>query len=245
MNTVSRGFLRMRRSVETVRSNYDKERAGCRWSDFEDYVLMSSSPPDFILWEGKIRIGLFAHVRQFLLEYLTNKVREVIRPGDTILEVGSGDGRNLVWLKRMFPEARCTGVDLSPASVELSRQMALKFNADIDFHVGDATQSLQQFPRCAVVFSSHALEQMPGIFRRAVDNMFMLAERRVIFLEPVPELYPWGLRGLLSRYRTFHMNRLRGLYRYLRKCGVTILEARALSYAVNPLNETCAIVMDP
>ena len=244
ITTLSRKFRRMKRTRETVRLNYDEERAGRTWSDFEDYVFMTSSPRDFILWDGKVRLGSFAEVRGFLLQYLREQISTVVQPGDTIIEIGSGDGRNLVWLKRMFPSLRCIGVELSPTSVEVSRKMARQFKTEIEFHAADATQSLQHLPRSAVVFSSHALEQMPDIFTKAVDNMLMLADRRGIFLEPVQELYPWGIRGTLSRYRAIHMNRLRGLYRYVLHRGVRILEARALMHAVNPLNETCAIIVD-
>ena len=44
-----------------------------------------------------------------------------------LLEIGVGTGRNLAWLHRRWPEACCTGVDLSPGMIQQARR---RFGSD-------------------------------------------------------------------------------------------------------------------
>ncbi len=52
-----------------------------------------------------------------------------------VLEIGAGTGRNLPF----YPAGvRITGIDLSPAMIEVARQRAAELNIDADLRVGDA-----------------------------------------------------------------------------------------------------------
>jgi S-adenosylmethionine-diacylgycerolhomoserine-N-methlytransferase len=41
--------------------------------------------------------------------------------GQVVLEIGCGTGRNLIWLAKRFPQARCCGVDASTAMLDVAR----------------------------------------------------------------------------------------------------------------------------
>jgi SAM-dependent methyltransferase len=161
-----------------------------------------------------------------------------------IVEFGSGTGRNLIWLARSHPECAFVGFDLSPVSVELANAAAHKFNlVNVVFYAADVCGVMDVPLRSAdVVYSVHALEQMPRIFGRAVENMLKLAPRAVL-LEPVAELYPVNLRGLLARLRIRYLDRLNGLIPFLSDRG-WLADARRLGSGDHPLNETCLILVE-
>src|SRR3546814_12199830 len=62
-----------------------------------------------------------------------------------------------------------------------------------------------------LIYSSFALEQMPRIFERAILNMFSLSPDSIVLFEPVPEVWPHNLRGLVSRLRVKAIERLHTL----------------------------------
>jgi ubiquinone/menaquinone biosynthesis C-methylase UbiE len=61
--------------------------------------------------------------------------------GGDVLEIGIGTGRNLPHYRE---DVRLTGVELSPAMLELARGRARELGLEVDLHVGDA-QALE-FP---------------------------------------------------------------------------------------------------
>ena len=90
------------------------------------------------------------------------------QPGQRILEIGCGTGRNLVAIARRYPECQCYGLDISPAMlataraslarerlesrVRLAQADATTFDAKTLFGVG-------AFDRVVV---SYALSMIPG-----------------------------------------------------------------------------------
>jgi SAM-dependent methyltransferase len=232
------------RTPERVKANYDSISDGSLDLDFDGYVYGDASKRDHVLIGGHVRYGSVREARGLLLEHLAEVVSHYAEgvAGPLVVEVGSGNGRNLFFLKSRLPAVRCLGLDLSPVSVERSRTAARKFGLDVAFLEADATRPFPDLPdRPTVVFSIHALEQMPRIFPRAVDSILALAPRAAVFFEPVSELYPWSPRGLLSRARVVHMDYLQGLYRYLKSRHAPVVTARRLGFAQHPLDETCEI----
>jgi SAM-dependent methyltransferase len=54
-------------------------------------------------------------------EWLAREVLAPLQPA-SVLEVGCGSGRNLVWAHRVIPHARLVGVDINPYGVEVARR---------------------------------------------------------------------------------------------------------------------------
>jgi hypothetical protein len=98
------------------------------------------------------------------------------------------------------------------------------------------------------VYSSHALEMMPRHFVGAIRNALSLSKRHVVFLEPIPELWPADARGLTSHFRAFVMDRLNGFMPALRaelasRPEWAIDTAERLRTSTNPVNETCLVLL--
>lgn len=244
---------RAQRTPDTVRVAYDDLRGSSlerlSTTDWDSFIFF---PPDlrgFVLLDDRIEWRPLSEPRRRILDRLTLVTQQYARPGATVVEFGSGDGRNLMLLKRLFPELRFVGLELSPVSVELARRAALQFGiAEVEFHAANACDAASlpaTVHNADLAFSCHALEMMPRIFTGAVANMLRLSSGGVLFLEPTPELWPSNVRGLVSKLRVNAMDRLQGLPAAVHAAlaaGDWQLERMARSgLAINALNETCEI----
>jgi len=208
-------------------------------------------PPDwtdFVLLDDEVRWGALRTPRTKLIQRLTDVVSRYAVPGATIIEFGSGDGRNILHLKKRFPATSFIGLELSDVSVNLSRCAARKFGLDAQFCQADVCGPLPQLPDrkdVTLAFSSFALEMMPRIFTRAVDNMAASTSAGLAFFEPAGELWPRNLRGLSSRLRVLQMDRLRGLVRKVNTLSANddwdVVSMERTKTGINPLNEGCEI----
>jgi SAM-dependent methyltransferase len=242
------------RDTATVQAAYDAERAHTleRTSrlGFDELVYGSAdrfdeaAESDFILFDDEVVWAPTRKSRRFLVEGMERRIRALVPPGGTVAEFGSGSGRNLLYLKSRLPDLEFIGLDLSPVSVELARQLSNQFGHPVRFEVANACESLPaRVPnRVDIAFSSHALEMMPRAFVGAIDNMLSIATRHVLFFEPIPELWPSTARGCASHCRAYVMDRLRGFMPALAEradaAGWAIDEAERLKTSTNPINET-------
>lgn len=240
---------RLARSVTNVRANYDAERLRMLaeiddYPDLESFCLYREKQTDFHVFAGHLRHGEMSSAAAAVYGHLKSAVSQKISglAAPTILEFGSGFGRNCLLLKRDFPHAKIIGLELSPISVEVSQAAARRFGMAVDFRVADVTSLDERTcPTADLVFSCHALEQMPRIFPKAVKAMFRTKSRWIILVEPVVE-HLSGFDGWLARMRTKVHDRLIGLPEELRKQSLLIIEERLLDSSINPLNRSSLIV---
>ncbi len=61
-----------------------------------------------------------------------------VRPGETVLEIGCGTGRNLLHLARLYPGARLIGVEPSTAMLETARAAVARAGAPVMLRHGTA-----------------------------------------------------------------------------------------------------------
>lgn len=240
------------RSSEVVGRAYDRHRAQelheLSSLSLEDVVLSEQQICDYVLMEDRIVWSTGLPPRVYVLERLRRAVEAYVPLGGTVVEFGSGDGRNLLYLKQQFPQVRCIGLEVSPVSVELSRRLASKFGLEVDFYPCNVCAPLPadlKPHRAELVFSCFALEMMPRIFRQGLNNMGQLSTGHIVLIEPIPELWPWNLRGWISRLRVLALDRLRGAMPVLKtwagSSGWRIDSTFRLKTAHNPLNEGCEV----
>lgn len=253
----TRSFRSSGRSAETVQRNYDAERSKLisqlEALSWDDYVFFSQSLNDFVVVDDKTVWGALHLVRRRLLDRLVETVRTRVKPGQTVVEFGSGDGRNLLYLQTLFPDIHFVGLELSPSSVQLSKLAAQKFNVSaVEFFQADASKPLPvdlSDRDVGLVYSSFALEQMPRIFEDAILNMFGLSPSSIVLFEPVPEAWPLNLRGLVARLRVKAIDRLRNLPNVVKRLTQEHPEFRLVKIersglAINPHTEMCEVVIE-
>jgi ubiquinone/menaquinone biosynthesis C-methylase UbiE len=121
----------------------------------------------------------------------------------TALEVGAGNGINLLVMSTLFPEIQWSGVELTEAGVQVAKSVQKEerlpariqeFAVDpiIDpaghrkatFQQGDASALPFKDKQFDLVFSFQALEQMQAIRDKAVSEISRVAAKYVICTEP-------------------------------------------------------------
>jgi hypothetical protein len=246
------------RDATVVKEAYDAERGYTLDREstltFDELVYGSADrfdavpDSDFILLDDRVVWGPTRASRRFLVEELEKHVARLVPDGGTVVELGSGNGRNLLYLRQKFPDRRFIGLELSPVSVTLARRLSEKFELPVTYFEANVCQPLaESVPRGVdLVYSSHALEMMPRSFVGAIDNALALSSRHVVFLEPIPELWPANARGLTSHLRAYVMDRLNGFMPALNerlesRRDWNLVAAERLRTSTNPINETCLV----
>ena len=92
---------------------------------------------------------------------------------ETVIEFGSGDGSNILFLAKRYPNIQFVGLELSNTSVELSVLAAKKFKINnVNFYQTDLTDKdsyINLLKKNCFVYSMHTLEEMPRIFKIPVS----------------------------------------------------------------------------
>lgn len=158
--------------------------------------------------------GLFAVYLAILAEVIA-----ALRP-TRVCEVGSGSGKNLLYLAPRFPDVEFTGYELTAGGVALARALQARdtlppnlerlVGSDgagartairrIRFLEGDARRLPADDTSFDLTFTMLALEQMWPILPEALAEIRRITRRHVVFLEAFREANDWlGRLNLLTR----------------------------------------------
>jgi SAM-dependent methyltransferase len=193
------------------------------------------------LLNGRLLTGSLDEIRRWELQRITGSV--LAYEPVSVMEFGCGTGRNLLAIKRQRPSVRCIGLELTAPSVKLSTMAGEFYGLPILTHLADVTKPLNMEP-VDVCFSVQALEQIPDS-HKVFEQMIALSRKAVVLFEPIVELYPLTVRGLAARLRAIHLDRLRGLYSWIRERDYTVTCAELLPTAQNALNPITEVHVKP
>ena len=221
-----------RRDADTVKSEYAEA-----WQRIDYGMYALGRPLEFVSpWEYRGKRWLAAdagatRVRQLLLQ----RVVERLRPR-RVLEVGCGNGINLMLLSARFPDIELAGVDLTAegirAATELQRREALPDGmADfapqpaaaptafrrIAFREGDAGDLPFADGSFDLVYTMLALEQMETLRDRALSQIARVTSGHALMIEPFAEVNA----GFWRRLNVFRRNYFRGAISGLPGYGLT------------------------
>lgn len=134
----------------------------------------------------------------------------------TALEVGCGNGINLLIMATLFPDIQWAGVELTEAGVQTGKSIQKEaelpavlreFSAEpvvdpaahkrVTMRQGDASKLPFRDGEFDLVFSFQALEQMNAIRDAAVSEMARVAKRWVVCTEPFAE---WNRSEIQEHY---------------------------------------------
>lgn len=105
------------------------------------------------------------------------QVCEVIRPGDTVLDLGCGPANQLAMIARLNPDVRFVGIDLSEPMLQRARELTTAQQlTNVSFHQGSITD-LSEFASSSVdaVMSTVVLHHLPD--QAALQKTFSEAAR--------------------------------------------------------------------
>lgn len=206
------------RTPEAVLEEYDQERQAFR----ERFAASDWTLEDYV--RGDINIELnegyyFAKVIDGQLQWGLDPALEVSDlvherllaavdryQAKSVLEVGCGTGRNMLFLKSQRPEVEVSGLEISPASVAVAAEAAERFGLAATFEVQDVLEPWTREPVDLVV-SVHALEQIPRGASDVVRRMQAAARAAVVVWEPLPDLLK-GMPRVAAELRIRHLDRL-------------------------------------
>ena len=252
-------FIRKRnfkRDTELVFSIYESRRLdhikNYTFTTLDEYVFESKTSNEettrWNLYKGKLKFDALKEITEYKYSLLEEKIRTI----DTkyIVELGSGSGRNILYLAQKFPEKRFVGIELSPISVELSELAAIEFRlSNVEFFAKDLTKPdtySDLIKSSSLVFSMHCFEEMPRIFKIPLILMKEKKVQNIFLLEPAflfqPKRHFLELARLL---RIMHHDRLWGLpefckMEFTKNYDLTQID---LGMGNNPVNPTSLVDM--
>lgn len=160
----------------------------------------------------------------------------------SILEAGVGEATTLGRVMSLFPRPvdHVLGFDLSWSRIHYARgfvqeqgiQHATLFTGDL-FQMPLADNSVD------IVYTSHSVEPNGGRETEALTELYRVANRYVVLLEPSYELAPEEARN-----RMRHHGYVTSLLSSAQALGYKIVEHRLFDLSVNPLNPTGLLIIE-
>lgn len=130
--------------------------------ELENYYRFQSTIYDATRW-------LFLFGRDGIIREMRSR-----QPGATeIVEIGCGTGRNIELLAAIFPEARITGIDLSPEMLSIAARRTARFGNRVTLCRNIQRGPLESRPD-AILFSYSLSMMNPGwsqVIRTASDSL--------------------------------------------------------------------------
>jgi SAM-dependent methyltransferase len=243
-----------RRDAATVLGEYDKA-----WRAI-DYATYGPGAPqrDYTPWAWRGRRMFASDVgatrfRQLLLIRFIERLQP-----RRVLEVGCGNGINLILLAGRFPEIAFSGIELTEAGHRAARALqqqnelppALQAFAPlpladrrafraIDFRQGSATRLPFENDAFDLVITVLALEQMERVRQRALREIARVAARNTVMIEPF-----WDVnRAFWPRLNVLRRDYFRGRIAELRQYGLEPVMALD-DYPQESFLKTCAVLAE-
>ena len=236
------GRGQIKRDTHLVREEYDKSYL--RESN-EDFMFKEQD----VFLDGKITTMPVSEYKRFIVGQFSKIISE--KKSESILELGSGRGFNILALAALHPEIKkLRGLELSTEGVKVSKRnlaappvailkkltglteweiLSRIRAADIDFTEGSILEI--PFPKNSfdAVFSNSVIEQIPRDYMKVFTGVFRVAEKIAFFSEPFKEA---------QRGHIFNLMHLKNIdyfcasYREVEKAGF-----KTLSFEIPPLQK--------
>lgn len=200
--------------------------------DYRSYSLDQSPEPSSLWeWGGKRLLASnrgATRVRQLLLIRAIEKLKP-----KRVLEVGCGNGINLLLLAGRFPSIEFVGVDLTPEGIAAAQRLQgepilpdylqafaptpledITAFRRIRFQQADASSLPFRDGEFDLVFTSLALEQMERMRDQALGEIARVAESNVFMIEPFRDINSAGLPRRYIVAQDYFQARIVDLPRY-------------------------------
>ena len=232
------------RSVDHVKGEYSSQ-----WDQYRLHLEQAANIDEWLTikgfddkaslvnYNGRL-LQVAEDLNRFNREALYGALTEHFPNATSITEYGCGVGRNLLYLKRRLPHLSIYGYELCESGVQIAQAAADRFALDVSYHRLDYVTGAPEdyiFPHTDVGFTMFSLEQLSATSLTALENILNHVALGTIHIEPVPEKYPWTIRGLLGRLYHSKADYVRHLHRNVLSLRLKNARHKRLNTCSNPL----------
>jgi SAM-dependent methyltransferase len=189
-------------------------------------------------------IGVYKSHREFNNLYTGTiaSLLESLGNHKSILEAGVGEATtlaNVVEKMTNKPEYAC-GFDISWSRINYARAFAQSKQVSSDWlFTGDLFHIPLRDNSVDVVYTSHSIEPNGGREKEALQELYRIAGKYLILLEPAYEL-----ASDEAKARMEHHGYVRGLKSTAESLGYNVKEYRLFDHIINPLNPTGLLIIE-
>jgi hypothetical protein len=262
VNVLHRVIVRRYRNKEQVVSDYDqgewldtlKEQRWKKCTTLTEFVFGTDESMITALVDGDLkRVSSREYLKYRALKLETILAKHALS-SRKLIEIGCGAGRNLFALAHTNRWSQLEGVELSPNGREVIFQVSKYFNIRniranyIDLL--DLKSEGYSLLKGEVVFSFYCLEQLPADTKKVMLNLRASGVRRVIHIEPTPELFNWAsLKDLATVsyiWRQDYQRTIVQTARELERHGlIKVIEISRANFAPTLKNDPTVVVWEP
>lgn len=194
------------------------------------------------LVHGVLKRLTHKEVRDAYVAPVIAQIQSILESGSgpvRVLEVGCGNGTNLMLLRQYFGDSvSLAGIDISGKRIEVGQGYWSDRLSGVQMHQASA-MDLSLFPAGSfdLVYSICALEQMTFRIHEAISEMKRVSKGSIVCVEPV---YEYG--NAVQRLYNIVNDQCRTLLQDMRSCDLELQEQGLLSILHNPLNPVGVVV---
>jgi hypothetical protein len=243
---------RISRTKEYVKDGYNKQRS------LKKSLINSLSLKEYIeyhpgdsycLLDNTLAYNAHAEVHRRLLNIISHSILNIL-PAN-VVELGSGDGRNILYLASRHPNVSFTGIDFSPESVRLAVEASLKYGiSNARFIEADLTSrsDYSHLLSKSYIFSMHCLEEMPRDFINVLLAIETSECSRCDLIEPIFMLSRRGV--ILDGTRLLRILNRDRLHGFQKACNKILASRYTIDYidlglGANPINPSTLCIIQP
>jgi SAM-dependent methyltransferase len=236
------GLLKKLRKGQEIRRHFGVSHSA--YQAYEDWEMRAYEQGSTWTYDhGRMARVPFVRIRDYYLAPVIAEI-ELLHQSDPsrpveVLEVGCGNGTNLMVLRKALGEkVRLSGIDISAERLRLGRDYWGDRLDGVEMVEDSATTLATQADGSAdLVYSVHCLEQIPYAVDDCLSSIARVTRHNAVFVEPT-----WEYANRAQKMYTLFGDQLRTLLPSLAQSGLEIVRQDKAELLANPLNQNGFII---